>query len=152
MEQIEKRRNFIINVFYITILIAIVALVLKYAFYPLLPIFIALLIALVLQRPMKFISRKLKLPRALVATVLALALLALLCLGVYAIGDRVVSEGISLVKLISEYFSDYEWIESQVYGILDSLPSFISDSVRDNVDELMENLEILMSVNSAILV
>ncbi|MBQ1895925.1 MAG: AI-2E family transporter [Clostridia bacterium] len=145
MEQIEKRRNFIINVFYITILIAIVALVLKYAFYPLLPIFIALLIALVLQRPMKFISRKLKLPRALVATVLALALLALLCLGVYAIGDRVVSEGISLVKLISEYFSDYEWIESQVYGILDSLPSFISDSVRDNVDELMENLEILMS-------
>ena len=83
MTQVEKRKKFIIDVVYFVILLMFVAVFLKYAFYPLLPIFIALLIALVLQRPMKFLSRKLKVPKALVATVLVLVLMALLFLGVY---------------------------------------------------------------------
>ncbi|MBO4445547.1 MAG: AI-2E family transporter [Clostridia bacterium] len=145
MTQVEKRKKFIIDVVYFVILLMFVAVFLKYAFYPLLPIFIALIIALVLQRPMKFLSRKLKVPKALVATVLVLVLMALLFLGVYAIGDRLLTEGIDFVKHISEYVSDYDWIHDQVYGILDSLPGFMQDSLRDNVDELMNNLEILMS-------
>lgn len=145
MTQVEKRRNFIINVVYFVILLAFVALFLNYAFYPLLPIFIALIIALMLQRPMKFLSRKLKLPKALVATVLVLVVIAIVVLLFYAIGDRAIAEAQNFASHLSQLLMNYDWIHDQVYTFVDSLPAFIHDQIIDGVDEIMANLEIAMT-------
>lgn len=149
MTQTDKKRKFIVDVAYIVLLVLMLVLFLEYAFYPLLPIFIALLVALVLQRPMKFLNRNLKIPKAIIAVVLVFALLALIGFAVYIIGEKVVDEAISFVKFIQTFVTDYDWIDRQVHSIVNALPGFIQENIIDSVDEVLANLKIAMENDAA---
>ena len=149
MTQTDKKRKFIVDIAYIVVLALILVLFLNYAFYPLLPIFIALIVALVLQRPMKFLNKKLKIPKAIIALVLVIVVLALICFVVYIIGEKVVDEAISLVEFIKTYVTDYDWIERQVWNVVHALPNFAQESVNDGVSEVLKNLKIAMENDAA---
>lgn len=149
MTQTDKKRKFIVDIAYIVVLALILVLFLNYAFYPLLPIFIALIVALVLQRPMKFLNKKLKIPKAIIALVLVIVVLALICFVVYIIGEKVVDEAISLVEFIKTYVTDYDWIERRVWNVVHALPNFAQESVNDGVSEVLKNLKIAMENDAA---
>lgn len=149
MTQTDRKRKFIVDIAYIVVLALILVLFLNYAFYPLLPIFIALIVALILQRPMKFLNRKLKIPKAIIALVLVIVVLALICFVVYIIGEKVVDEAISLVEFIKTYVTDYDWIEHQVWNIVHALPSFAQENINDGVSEVLRNLKIAMENDAA---
>lgn len=149
MTQTDKKRKFIVDVAYLVLLILMLVLFLEYAFYPLLPIFIALVVALILQRPMNFLNRKFKIPKALTAVLLVFVLLALIGFVVYIIGARVVDETVGFVKFIHTFVTDYDWIDRQVHGIVNSLPGFIYDNIIDGVDEVLANLKIAMENDAA---
>jgi predicted PurR-regulated permease PerM len=57
---INKRKKFIINVFYWAIILAIVFLIFKYLLHLVMPFVIALLVAWILRPLSKFYKRKLK--------------------------------------------------------------------------------------------
>lgn len=149
MTQTDKKRKFIVDVAYIVLLVLMLVLFLEFAFYPLLPIFIALLVALILQRPTKFLSKKLKIPKAIIAVVLVLVMLALIGFLVYVIGEKVVDEAIGFVKFIQTYVTDYNWIERQVHSVVNALPGFIQNNITDGVDEVLANLKIAMENDAA---
>ncbi len=149
MTQTDRKRKLIVDIAYIVVLALILVLFLNYAFYPLLPIFIALIVALVLQRPMKFLNRKFKIPKAIIALVLVIVVLALICFVVYIIGEKVVDEAISLVEFIKTYVTDYDWIERQVWNVVHALPNFAQESVNDGVSEVLKNLKIAMENDAA---
>lgn len=150
MTQVEKRRNFIINAAYFILLVLFLALFLKFAFYPLLPIFLALLVGILLQRPMKFISAKTKIPKSIVGTVLVLLIVFLIFLAVYAIGDTAITEISGFVSVVTDKFTDYEWIESQANGIVEKMPAFLHDSVKEKTDFALENLKSILSEDADI--
>ncbi len=89
MSGIEKKRNFIINTVYIVILLALFYLFFKYAFGTLLPFLVAIAAAMILQKPVNFISRKTPIKRGLASVFCVLlaffAIIAVLVLlGIWA--------------------------------------------------------------------
>ena len=68
----EKRKKFIINFLYFAIIIAAVFLALQFALTLLFPFVAALFIAYILKHPIRFVSKKTRLPRRLVAVLMVL--------------------------------------------------------------------------------
>jgi sporulation integral membrane protein YtvI len=72
MTGIEKKKSFIINTVYATILIALFYLFFKYALGTVFPIICSLVLATILQKPVNFLCRKTPLKRGLVSAFLVL--------------------------------------------------------------------------------
>ena len=106
--QTERRRKFIIDVAYLLIIIAIFILFLKYAFYPLLPIEIAVLVALILHKPVEKLASKAKIPKGVTATVIVILALALIAAGFYFLVLKIVQEIGTFVQFIQVKIQDYD--------------------------------------------
>ena len=72
MTGIEKKKNFVISTIYIVIVLALFYLFFKYILGAVLPIILAMFIAMLLQRPVNFICKKTPLKRGLVSTLMVL--------------------------------------------------------------------------------
>lgn len=68
MTGIEKKKSFIINTIYATILIALFYLFFKYALGTVFPIICSLVLAMILQKPVNFLCKKTPLKRGIVST------------------------------------------------------------------------------------
>lgn len=72
MTGIEKKKSFIINIVYASILIALFYLFFKYALGTVFPIICSLIIAMILQKPVNFLCKKTPLKRGVISTFLVL--------------------------------------------------------------------------------
>ena len=113
MTGIEKKKSFIINTVYATIIIAIFYLFFKYALGTIFPIICALVVATILQNPVNFICKKTPLKRGIVSTLLVLLSFLLI---VFALGLFVVWVG-------SEFKGFFRYIMIQ----LEDIPALIDD-------------------------
>lgn len=148
-ETLEKRRSFIINFVYYTILIALFCLVLRYAFTPMLPLIIAAFLAIVLQKPVNKIVAKTKIPKGIVAAITVLLVMAIFGGIVYLLGGRLIAELRSFIDFVRLKIEDYSWIETQVYSVVNALPTFLKDSVTPTVNEFLEKLKPAMESDAA---
>ena len=96
----EKRRSFLINVMYFTVLIGLFFLFFKYAFGICLPLLTALFVAAVLQKPVDYLTKKAKGGRGIFS-----ALLVIFCFVV--LGSIF---AIALMKLFSEMKSFFSYL------------------------------------------
>lgn len=113
MTGIEKKKSFIINTVYATIIIAIFYLFFKYALGTMFPIICALVVATILQKPVNFICKKTPLKRGIVSTLLVLLSFLLI---VFALG-------LVVVWLSSEFKGFFRYIMIQ----LEDIPALIDD-------------------------
>lgn len=116
----EKRRRFIINFLYFAIILGVVFLFVKFLLPLLAPFVLGLLIAYALQRPTKFLARKTKVPRKLMAVLLVLVfygtvgvLLALASVKAFSGVTQLIGELPSLVRLyvqpvVTQLFQELE--------------------------------------------
>lgn len=127
---ISKRRAFLINFFYFAVIIMLFYLFMHYAFWITFPFLAAFAVAMFLQRPVSFITRKTPIKRGL-ASVIMVILLLLAFLG-----------PISLItaKIISEFMGFFDYIKN----ILDNLPQFLEQfeiSLADAIAFLPDGIE-----------
>ena len=80
MEAVEKRRRVIINLAYAGIILGLLYLFFKYAFWLLLPFIAAFFVAAILQRPVNYLSRKTPLKKGLWTVLFVLLIAAVLAL------------------------------------------------------------------------
>ena len=113
MTGIEKKKSFIINTVYATIIIAIFYLFFKYALGTIFPIICALVVATILQNPVNLICKKTTLKRGIVSTLLVLLSFLLI---VFALG-------LFVVWLGSEFKGFFRYIMIQ----LEDIPALIDD-------------------------
>lgn len=113
MTGIEKKKNFIINIAYIAVVIALFYLFFKYVFGAILPIIAAVIVAYILQRPVNFICRKTPLKKGPVSAITVL-------LTFVALVSVVV---LLLVWLFSELKGFFQYLVIKV----EDLPSFVSE-------------------------
>ncbi len=133
MTGIEKKRNFIINTVYTVILLALFYLFFKYAFGTLFPFLVAIAAAMILQKPVNFISKKTPIKRGLASVFCVLlgffTLIAILVLiGVWA--------GIELKGFIDYIIIQLEDIPAFVDKIEHYLAnglSFLPDSIENTI-------------------
>lgn len=147
--QTERRRKFIIDVAYLLIIIAIFILFLKYAFYPLLPIEIAVLVALILHKPVEKLASKAKIPKGVTATVIVILALALIVAGFYFLVLKIVQEIGTFVQFIQVKIQDYEWVNHTVYTIVGALPKFLQKEILPTVNDVMKQLKLAMENDAA---
>lgn len=106
MDKTEFRRKKIINIVYCAIVLGLAYLFLKYCFSMFAPFLFAFFIAVIVQRPTNFITRKTKIKKGLTATVLVLLLYLVVAALISLIGVKLVDGIKSLIEFIQSKLSD----------------------------------------------
>ena len=140
MEAVEKRRGTIINIMYVGMILGLLYLVLKYAFWLLFPFILAFFAAAVLQKPVNFLAKKTPLKKGVWSGVLVLLIAAVLVVLVILTGARIVSEAQDLVKWIGERLATLpdliETIHDKLLTVAQKLPTGLAKSASDSINEL----------------
>ena len=105
----EKRKKFIINFIYVTIILFLIFMVIKYGLGLITPFILAFLIAYIIKRPARFISKKIKIPYKFVAFLLVLIFYSTVGLLISIVGIKLVSKVLELIySLPSLYYLKIE--------------------------------------------
>ena len=152
MTGIEKKKSFIINTVYATIIIAIFYLFFKYALGTIFPIICALVVATILQNPGNFICKKTPLKRGIVSTLLVLLSFLLI---VFALGLFVVwlgSEFKGFFRYIMIQFEDIPALIDDIKGYLANILALLPEKVEvPAINFVNEKLDALVNTPEMVL-
>lgn len=140
MDKTQKRWSFIVNLLYYAIFVGAFYLFMKYAFWTVSPFLLAFLIAAILQKPLKFITKNKKVPKGITGTVLALIVFSLF-IGVVVFGGVQIG---SAVKDLITYFTDrcsnlaefFDVIKNSYLEleIASMLPAEVNNAITSGID------------------
>lgn len=118
--EIEKKRKFIINILYFAIILAIVWVILEWGLSLIMPFIIAFLISWALQRPIRFLSEKLRVHKKILAIFLVLLFYCTI--------------GLLIALLIIKSFS-------AVGELIASLPTLYEAHINPLIGKIYDSLE-----------
>lgn len=149
MTGIEKKRSFIINTIYAAIIIALFYLFFKYALGTVFPIICAAVVAMILQKPVDFISRTTHIKRGFVSAVSVLFsfffLVAILGLILVWIG----SEFKGFFQYFMVQLEDIPALIEKVRGYLANILTFLPEKAETAVMSFInEKINVLFNSNS----
>jgi len=145
LKDTEKKKSFIVNFMYFLIIAAIVYVIVKYALSLLAPFVLALLVACILQKPIRFLNRKTHLKKKLCGLICAVLFFVILASILSWGGVEAVSGGQRLIinlpsfynntiePMVVDIFSKLEaleiWHNQQVQKVLVDLETQIMDTL-----------------------
>lgn len=142
LDKTQKRWSFIVNLLYYAIFIGAFYLFMKYAFWTVFPFVFAFLVAAILQKPLKFVTKNKKVPKGVTGTVMALVVFALI-IGVVAFGG--VRIGVAVKDLIT-YFTDRCTNLAEFFDVVKNtyleleiatmLPAEVNNAITSGIDSL----------------
>ncbi len=152
---VEKRKAFLINFLYFAFFVAAFYLFMKYAFGVVYPIIIAFIMAMILQRPVNFITRKTPLKKGLAGTLLSLAIFAVLIALIVLLGAKIVVEVKNFTASMMARFENIEtaaakigdWIGS--LSLVKKLPDGIKTSLLETIDDIVSKITASSAADSA---
>ncbi|MGI6773000.1 MAG: sporulation integral membrane protein YtvI [Clostridiales bacterium] len=130
MSRTEKRRKFIINVFFWLIIITAFYLFMKFAFWPIFPFIFAFFLTMALQKPIDKITSRTRLKPALVGTFLVLVITAAALFIVFAIGVKLTNELKSFAQYLSQRVNDLPAVVTEIENWLLRVITFLPDSLE----------------------
>lgn len=143
-EKIEKRRAFIINAVYFIIIIGLFYLAVKYGLSIMWPFVVAFFLAMIIQRPVKFLTKKLHFKKGLssVLVVLFIVLIVGSIIGaiLFKIGIELKGFFDFLMMKIEDAPSFVEQVSAWMHNLLSFLPEGISSSVSVAVEDFLNKL------------
>ncbi len=104
---VEKRRSFIINFIYISLIAAIAFVVVKYAMPLLSPFVIGFIFAYILQRPIRFFRRITRVGEKTIALMVVIAFYVLLALFLMLVGLGIASWAQGFVNLMPQLYENH---------------------------------------------
>lgn len=146
MDNTQKRWSFIVNVIYLLIFAAAFYLFMRYAFWTLAPFLVAFLIAAILQKPMKWLTKSKKSPKGIISVVLSLLVFGIIGALIAFCGARLVYT----IKDLISYFTDrctnlaefFEVLKTGYLGLdlAQRLPAEVNDSIISGIDSVSDYL------------
>ncbi len=142
---IEKRRGFIINFLYFSIIIGVFYVLVNYAMGYIFPFAFASILAVVLQKPVRFISRKLHLKaHGIVSLIFVLMIVSVIVGVLFLAGKRIVEEVSELItSVVSKYDSLAEFladVRNYADSVIDKLPAGAQAKATETMDNLMRKV------------
>ncbi len=131
MTEIEKKRNFIINTVYGVIVLILFYLFFKYAFGTLLPLICALVVAMALQKPVKFICRKTPLKKGFVSAVSVLFSFFLIIALFVLVGFWLGSELKGFFKYVLVQLEDIPALIANIKSYLANILVFLPEQAEE---------------------
>lgn len=133
MDKVQKRRAFIINTVYAVIVIGLFYLCIKYALGIIWPFVVALFMAMVLQRPVNFLTRKTPLKRGFASVLMVLLFLVLVGSLVGFILVRIALELKDFFSYLLMKLEDAPAFAAQIMAWLQNALAFLPDSLEQSV-------------------
>lgn len=144
---VKKRLSFVINIVYFAVILALFYLIFKTFFGILVPFIIAFLVALLLNRPVKFITRKTPIKRGITSVVLVVVVLAVMA-GLFSlIGMGLFSRLKGFYDYVLERLQNVaglaagvrDWLLGTISFLPEKLRLSASDSITSFFNEIIEN-------------
>lgn len=141
----EKRKGTLINICFFGLVTAIYYFFLKYAFWLVAPFIFAFLIAMLLQKPIRVISKKTKIKKSIIGAVAVLLIIAILVSAVVLVGYRVVVEFrgfgqyiMHKIENLPQFITSAEsWVLDKIAFLPDSVEKTATDAITDFVDNIL---------------
>ncbi len=143
MNIIEKRRQNLVSIAYFAIIFALYYFFMKYAFWIAAPFIFAFLFALVLQKPIRFLSKKTRAKRSFVAVFLVFLILSaifgLMFFAGYKLFGEFKSFGSFIIGKINDLPNTLEAVRAWIVNFVDFLPEKMEASVVGAVNNFTGN-------------
>ncbi|MBQ7957186.1 MAG: sporulation integral membrane protein YtvI [Clostridia bacterium] len=144
----EKKKKTIINILYYALLLTLFYCFMKYAFGLFFPFILAFIVAMIMQRPINFISKKTKIKKGVVSGIMILLLVAIIGFLVSLLGVKIWEAFRDFLDFLMRKFGDLPnfldkleiWVADRIRFLPDSVESSINSSLSDAVDRLKELL------------
>lgn len=149
MDLIAKRKEKLINIAFFSVVLLFYYLFLKYAFWLVAPFIFAFVVALILQKPIRVISKKTKIKRNIVGAASVLLILMVIVAVIVLVGYRLVSEFKGLGSYIIEKLQNLpelittaeNWVISHLAFLPDSIEKSLAETISGFVDNLLIYVE-----------
>ena len=149
MDKIEKRRSFIINTVFVVIIVGLFYLAIKYALGIVWPFVVAFFLAMLLQRPVNFLSTKTPLKRGISSVIMVLLVLVIVGSIVGLIIGRIVIELKGFFDYLLIKMEDAPAFVDQIQAWLSDTFSFLPKSLHESIMTATENfLNRLMGIEA----
>lgn len=144
----EKKKKTIINILYYALLLTLFYCFMKYAFGLFFPFILAFIVAMIMQRPINFISKKTKIKKGVVSGIMILLLVAIIGFLVSLLGVKIWEAFRDFLDFLMRKFGDLPnfldkleiWVADRIRFLPDSVESSINSSLSNAVDRLKELL------------
>lgn len=144
----EKKKKTIINILYYAILLTLFYCFMKYAFGLFFPFILAFIVAMVMQRPINFISGKTKLKKGLVSGIMILLLVVAAGFIVSLLGVKLWDGILGFVDFLRHKFGDLPnfldkaevWVGERIAFLPSSVENVVNTKLSDLIDSLKEFL------------
>lgn len=146
MKTVERRREFLINFAFFALIIALVYVFFKYAFWLVAPFMLSFFFAMILQRPLKWLDKKTK-NKAHTFCSIALVVLSIcvVILPLAFILASVVNKILDFVGYLTEQLSDISTflatVENWILNTVSFLPKGIYESVRTTITDFFDKIQ-----------
>ena len=149
MDKIEKRRSFIINTVFVVIIVGLFYLAIKYALGIVWPFVVAFFLAMLLQRPVNFLSTKTPLKRGISSGIMVLFVLVIVGSILGLIIGRIVMELKGFFDYLLIKMEDAPAFVDQIQAWLSDTFSFLPKSLHESIMTATENfLNRLMGIEA----
>lgn len=142
MDKTQKRWSFIVNTLYFGIFIVAFYFFMKYAFWTVFPFVFAFIVAAILQKPLKLLTKSDKAPKGLISAFLSLFVFGII-ISVFILGGvRIVYSVRDLITYFTDRCSNLvEFFEVLKTGYLDLeiaqiLPAEVNNAITSGIDSL----------------
>lgn len=139
MDKIEKRRSFIINTVFVVIIVGLFYLAIKYALGIVWPFVVAFFLAMLLQRPVNFLSTKTPLKRGISSVIMVLFVLVIVGSILGLIIGRIVMELKGFFDYLLIKMEDAPAFVDQIQAWLSDTLSFLPKSIHESIMTATEN-------------
>ncbi len=141
----EKRRSMLINFVFYALIIAVYYFFMKFAFGVVAPFIIAFGVAMLLQKPVRAISKKTKIKKNIIAAITVLLILLVAVSLLVFVGYRIAVEFKGLGSYLLEKLNDLpglimaaeSWLISHLAFLPDSLENTAVDAISNFADRLL---------------
>lgn len=144
MEKTQKRWSFIVNTLYFGLFIAAFYFFMKYAFWTVFPFIFAFVVAAVLQKPLKLLTKSEKAPKGVISAGLSLFVFGIIITAFVLGGVRIVYS----IKDLITYFTDrcsnlvefFDVLKTGYLGleIAQILPAEANNAITSGIDSVSE--------------
>lgn len=141
---VERRRSVLINVAYFALIFGAFYLFMRFAFWPLFPFIFAFFAAMLLQKPVRLLTKRTPIKKGLAAFLLTM-FCALFLIGILAlVGTKIVTEVKGLVESVMSAFDSLpDFImtaERWLISLVEKLPAALENPLTGWINNLADNL------------
>lgn len=133
MDKVEKRRAFLINTAYAAMLVGLFYLAVKYALGVIWPFVVAFFLAMVLQKPVNFLSKKTFLKRGAASVIMVLFMLVIIGSLLGGVIARIVIELRDFFSFLIMKLEDAPAFADQIIVWMQNTLSFLPDSMENSI-------------------